>query len=448
MQRDLIVQLSGFIHSHPELHKKLVWSAFSVQVQHNQYIDFVLAHFAPNGTLKSIEMFPDDTLTDISLKQAEENVLFEIIVDAYNQLRFAPDESRPKKIRKKVRRDIASVFNGKELTMQCEILDRILAAVFIHFETELQTENKKDNRFSVPEFFTMRPPGYGCLNIHIRVHRNERCDLWIQFNHAVIDGELAAQIVEQLEKCWDGKPVVFPAKKLNMFQIQDTINYHNRFPLCIAAGMIEFEKLLEYRRMINSELGAELESPVTLAGMLLWGLGCTERCKNLKFLMPIDIPADAEHERTVGLVYIRPGKYSKLPAGREEFIAFQAALNSQVQSTRLRNSVQYQVLEEFSILPHSAYHFSLKYLCKPMQEVVGSAVLTILREPTFFTAPYARTTTDCIISVGNVTIAAEDSKRVGTVTIKAPEYDIKQYCEAFISVVKDYGPYVRFIEGN
>ena len=416
-----------------------------MQVHHNPYTDFVLAHFAPNGTLKSIELFLDDTATDISIEQTEENVLFEIIVDAYNQLRFAPDETRPKKINKKVRKDLASVFNGKALTNQYEILNRILTAVFIHFEPELQTESKKDNRFSIPKFFTMRPLGFGCLNIHVRVHHVESCDLWIQFNHAAIDGALAAQIVEQLKNCWNGKPVIFPAKGLNLFQIQDTINYHNRLPLCIATGLIEFEKLLEYKRMINNELGAQLESPVTLVGMLLWGLGCTERCKNLKFLVPIDIPEDAEHERTVGTVYIRPGKYSKLPVGSEEFIAFQDAINSQVQLTRIRNSVQYQVLEEFSILPHTAYHYSVRYLCNPMQEIIGSAALTILREPTFFTAPYAHTATDCIIAIGNVTIAAEGGKRAGAVTIKAPEYDIKQYCEAFISVVKDYGSYIRFL---
>ena len=448
IQRALIFQLSRFIYSHPELHKKLAWSAFSVEVQHNPYIDFVLAHFTPNGTLKSIELLLDDSKTDISLEQPEENVLFEMVVDAYNQLRFASDESRPRKIRKKVRKDIGKVFKGEALAVQYEILDRILAAVFIHFETELQAGKEKDNRFSVPKFFTMRPLGFGCLNIHVRFHHDERCDLWIRFNHAVIDGVLAAQFVEQLVKNWNGIPVIFPAKGLNMFQVQDTMNYRNRIPLCLASGLIEFEKLLEYRRMINSELSAELESPVTLAGMLLWGLGCSEMCKSMKFLMPIDLPEDAEHERTVGLVYIRPGKYSKLHEGREEFIAFQAAFNKQVQSTRLRNSIQYQVLEEFSILPLSAYYYSARYLRNPMQEVIGSAVLTILKEATFVTAPYSRTATDCIINFGNVNIEVDGGKKAGAVTIKAPEYDIKQYCEAFVYVVKDYGPYVRFIEGK
>lgn len=448
IQQDIIVQLSSFIHSYPELHKKLVWSDFSVQIHPNLYVDFVLAHFRSDGSLQGIELFMDETLEKFPIEQSEENMLFEIIIDAYNQLRFDSDETRPKQIRKIVRKKIGITFKNQPLFTYYEILDRILAAIFIHFDVEMQQNGMRDIRYSVPKFFTMRPFGFGSLNIHIRILYDKSCDLWIQFNHAVIDGVQAAQIVGQLEKHWNAKPFFFPAKGLNKFQVQDKINYHNKLPLCIATGLIEFDKLLEYRRMINNELGAELESPVTLAGMLLWGLGCTEKCKDMKFLIPIDIPEDAEHERTVGTAYIRPGKYSNPIIGREEFIAFQVAFNKQVSNTRIRNSVQYQVLEEFSILPHFAYHYSRKYLCNPMQEFIGSAALSVIKEPAFFTAPYACTTTDCIIAIGNVTIKTKNGKRAGAVTIKASEYDIIQYCEAFISVVKNYSTYVRFLNST
>lgn len=440
IRNHIINQLATFLRRHTIIQKKLMWLKYSVKVLPNNYLDLVLSEFDNSNKLKSIRFFPDATIAykpNLALVEKAGKYL----ISAYNSARFESDEKRPPLIIKLVLKQAAkNRENRKEIKT---ILERMLSAAFVHFES---IEHTPASRFKCPEFFQMRPFGFGSLNIHIRILPKYNVDCWVQFNHAVIDGEPAARIIQDIEKTWNAKPVIFPDDKINQSTTDDCILYQCRLKLCVASCILDFEQIVSSRRKLQQLFRNNYEFPITLSGLILWGLGQTEVFKNTKFLIPIDQPKNSQHEQTVGLIYIRPEKFMNIPPTQKQFIDFQKEFNKQIEGTRARTSEQYQVLEVFSLLPHSLYKFSTSFMLKPLQEVVGSSLISVLKTPSFFIAPYATTKTGAAISIGNIQNTLKGGNNLGAVTVKAPAVKIKDYENALVDVVTNYSKYISFAE--
>lgn len=449
-KQHIIERLATFLGLHPATKRKLQWSRFSARREQADAVDIVHAEFSENGVLQFIEPHLDphgERLDPLdSTIQAELN---RVIVRMYNETRDRDDKKRPLLLKKKLRAwSSARRWMSKNIAEGAEYyIERVLGGVFIHFE-ELPAHDAvlEHERFACPDFVHRKHPGFGLLNILCRFDRDHaEADLWIQINHVPVDGVPMQDVLEDLKKRWGTcGDLVFPAPfsvgktppiRCSSGDGNDAI-YH-------AIRFIDFLPFIQVRKELNERYAGEAGGDITVVSMLAWGLAHHDCCEDLKFTLPVDLPACAKRERTLGFVVIRPGIYFDEDGPTAGFLAFQREFNRRLRATRARRSESYELLETLALTPPFMYETTMKLMPAALAEITGTVGVTIIDKADLFIAPLSDTHPDGFIALGNFLTPTEDGGMAGAVSVKGSRDMVIDYLNAVEDVVVDFHEYVR-----
>ncbi len=449
-KRHLIERLALFLIDYPVTHRKLRWGKFSTRGERKEFIDIVCAEFNENGMLDKIEPYLDRSRNTFkSIDEGYRRRLNETIINTYNRLNNVKDEYRPGHLRKAlakwVREDPS--ISKKATEEAAYYLERVLNSAFIHFEILPAGDAHGDAvRFRYPDLIKRKHPGLGVLNICCRLTADlKEADLWFQISHISIDGVPMQEILNSLKTRWKTcgdliLPPVSHKKKDIVPELCSTKSgpsgkYH-------ADQLIDFRPLLKIREDLNKRYAAKLSSPVTVISMLGWGLAHHHIFSQRRFLFPIDLPGVKNKDRTLGFVSIRPSLYIDNPILKDSFLEYQLKFNRKLYRTQARISGIYKLFEIFALLPSPVYWFMQKFMKILFSEVVGSVVITTIKDADFFIAPSSDVIIDGFIAFGNFSIPTKDGKAAGTVSVKAVKDKVSQYLGAVEEVAGDFGKYL------
>jgi hypothetical protein len=172
--------------------------------------------------------------------------------------------------------------------------------------------------------------------------------------------------------------------------------------------------------------------------MLGWGLAHRPVFSGRKFLFPVDLPSTRQGERTLGFVSIRPSRYMNNPRYPDAFLAYQQEFHCKLSRVNSRISGIYKLFEISALLPPIVYWFVQKFMKKLYATVMGSVVITMIKDADFFMAPFSDMMLDGFIAFGNYSIPTEDQEVAGLVSAKSTQDKVTQYLAAVEQVVRDF----------
>lgn len=445
-----IKRLALFLIDYPITHRKLRWGKFSTKTEKKDLIDIVSAEFTDDGTLNAIEPYLDRSRSSFeSIDEGSKHRLNAAIVNAYNKLNHIKDEYRPGHLKQELMKWVrAEPFISEEATEEIEYyLERVLNSTFIYFETLRAHEAHGDvSRFRYPDFIKRKHPGFGILNICCRMTTDfKEADLWFQISHVSLDGVPMQEVLNSLKSRWKTcGDLIFPSiahkKKEIIPELCSTgsgegARYH-------ADVLIDFRPLLKVRDELNRRYAGLLSSPITVISMLGWGLAHHRIFSTRRFLFPIDLPGVNDKERTLGFVSIRPARYIDNPAMKDTFLEYQLTFNRKLHRTQTRINGIYKLFEICALLPAPAYWFVQKFMKNLFSAVLGSVVITTIKDADFFIAPSSDVILDGFIAFGNFSIPTKDSELAGAVSVKTTEDKVRPYLQAIEEVAGDFGKYL------
>ncbi|MFA5500927.1 MAG: hypothetical protein WC404_07610, partial [Candidatus Omnitrophota bacterium] len=326
-------------------------------------------------------------------------------------------------------------------------LERVLNSTFIHFETLPHNDAHGDaSRFKYPDLIKRKHPGFGVLNICCRLTADLReADLWFQISHIPIDGVPMQEVLNSLKMRWNTcGDLVFPSISHKKDEVTPELcstksgpegRYH-------ADQLIDFRPLLKIREELNSRYSAKLSSSITIISMLGWGLAHHDIFYERRFLFPIDLPPVNNKERTLGFVSIRPSDYIDNGALEDSFLEYELEFNRKLYRTQNRINGIYKLFETFALLPSPVYWLMQRFMKNLFSEVLGSVVITTIKDADFFIAPFSDVIIDGFIAFGNFSIPTKDSKVAGIVSVKTTEDKVTQYLNAIEEVAGDFSKYL------
>lgn len=440
----------GFEGAKKHLIERLALFLIDYPITHRGLIDIVCVEFDGNGMMRNIKPYFDrskDTFEFIDENYRRR--LNETIVTAYNRLNAIKDEHRPRHLKKDLVKWIRKhpPVSKKASEEAAYYLERVLNSTFIHFEILPSIDTHGDaSRFKYPDFIKRKHPGFGILNICCRLTEDFReADLWFQISHISIDGVPMQEVLNSLKARWKTcgdliLPSVSGKKKEISPELCSTKGGQNgRYH---ADQLIDFRPLLKIREDLNKRYGTKLSSPITVISMLGWGLAHHHIFSRRRFLFPIDLPSVNNKERTLGFVSIRPSDYIDNNALKDSFLEYQLKFNRKLHRTHARISGIYKLFEIFALLPAPAYWFMQKFMKNLFPEVLGSVVITTIKDADFFIAPFSDVILDGFIAFGNFSIPTKDGKVAGAVSVKTTKDKVKQYLGAVEEVAGDFGKYL------
>ena len=77
-----------------------------------------------------------------------------------------------------------------------------------------------------------------------------------------------------------------------------------------------------------------------------------------------------------------------------------------------------------------------------LSELIGSVVITTIKDADFFVAPFSDVILDGFIAFGNFSIPTEEDEMVGLVSVKSTRENTIKYIHAVEEVVADFGRYL------
>jgi len=445
-QKNIQERLVLFFKHHPLTYGQLLWGKFSTQGRTKGPQDIVCADFNNDGTLKSIRPILDQSRGPFNCIH-EENAkrLDELMVDAYNRLLSVKDDQRPWCLKRELKKKILTVgdMSKKEIQEGLSYLDRILNSTFIHFELLPPREACLDlHRFKYPDFLRRKHPGFGVMNILCRLTAElSEADLWFQISHVAIDGVPMQDILNSMKAEWKTcGDLVFPSTAhhpAEVIPVQCTTESGENARY-YADQVIDFRPLLKTRDALNKLYVGKLQAPITVISMLGWGLAHHSVFSGRKFLFPVDLPSTRKGDRTLGFVSIRPASYMNNPRYQDAFLAYQKEFHRKLSRASTRISGIYKLFEISALLPPIVYWFVQKFMKKIYATVMGSVVITMIRDADFFIAPFSDMMLDGFIAFGNYSIPTEDQAMAGLVSAKSTKEKVTQYLAAVAQVVRDF----------
>jgi hypothetical protein len=189
-------------------------------------------------------------------------------------------------------------------------------------------------------------------------------------------------------------------------------------------GFIDLSAVLAARRELKERLDAG-ESAPSLAGMLVWGLSLDPRLSALKFAVTVDVPAQGDWERTMGIALTRPQRFRRQAPPRSdslglhsEYAAFQRDLTDQIEATRQRRGASHELLQSLALASPALYPLVLRLLPRGLEALVGGAVVSVVRSAEIVLLALDEHAKDGSIGVGSLLVPTDDGRRVGSVCIK------------------------------
>jgi len=446
-----------FFKHHPLTYGQLLWGKFSTRGKKKSPQDIVCADFNDDGTLKNIRPCLDESRGRFECIQGESaKRLDDLMIDIYNRLLSIKDDQRPRRLKRELKKEILTRTSKskKETQESLAYLERILNSTFVHFEIlPPRGACLGLHRFQYPDFLRRKHPGFGVMNILCRLTADlSEADLWFQISHVAIDGVPMQDILNSLKAEWKTcGDLVFPSTAHHPAEVipAQCTTESGENARYYADQIIDFRPLLKARDELNQYYAGQLQAPITVISMLGWGLAHCTIFSGRKFLFPVDLPSTRKGDRTLGFVSIRPARYIHNPRYKDPFLVYQQDFHRKLSRAGARINGIYKLFEMSALLPPVVYWFVQKFMKKIYATVMGSVVITMIKDADFFMSPFSDMMLDGFIAFGNYSIPTEDQEIAGLVSAKSTRDKVTQYLAAVAQVARDFNSFsVRSSWGN
>lgn len=374
--------------------------------------DVFVAEFASDGGLARLVPVLDPEIETGLDSAGRERVHDEIVKAANATLAFDVTE-RARKILESMRRS----HSADEM----EYAQRILQGSFVAFEGNA-------DRFTPPEPLVYRFPGAGMLNFVVRELPGGAADIWIQCQHAALDGVEFDEWGKRLEQNFGGcGETLFP-------RADGTARHTLRCPstsgreLAMISDFFDFGPLRRLRRNLNRNFAGNVPIPITDAMLLLWSLGIQPEFAGETFALTVDVPPDEGHPRRLDFLVMRPRLFYNPGASLAGLPAFLAAYGDRFRLVRARRSRTYRTMRRIALLPPSLAHMLTAANARGRQRGFGSIKISFLNAVTVSLAPISIVAGDRgTISIGSMLLPCEGGGTVGWVTMRGEPSTIAPY---------------------
>jgi hypothetical protein len=280
------------------------------------------------------------------------------------------------------------------------------------------------DRFVPPDLCTEQAGGDHVIDVVCRLSPDLRVvDVWMQFNHAAVDGVPMQEMLSRLQRAWgEAEDVTYPAPG----ESPRSRPWHlpGERPIHHLSDFLDFAPLLAARR--NPETPAR----PAVAALLLWHLAKQDGFRDKRFASTVDVPPAGDEPRCVDFVVIRPADFADLPSFSREF-------DRQVEACRTRRSATRAAMQTLALLPPRLALAALKLNAERTNETFGTVGLSILRDARVFLAPMSDTGfDDGFLSIGNMELPCADGRRVGSVSVKGDAGKPEALLEAIRAAVR------------
>lgn len=257
----------------------------------------------------------------------------------------------------------------------------------------------------------------------------DRCvDLWGRVNHVAIDGAAMQESFTRLEQKWGSDlSVKFPSVEA-FGGYQGPRSVEGREDLEERQAFVDFSRLIDWRGKANKLL----PEPMTLSAAFLWCLSRHTFFAPIQMGTTVDIPPVAGLGRGVGVISIRPAGFPNTVDGLRQYVA---RFNQEMRRTRERRSRGCRLLDATAALPARCAR-ALLHRGLLSGKPFGSLAVSMLKDARVFGAAIGEVGhADGFIAIGSVALDAQDGRKVGCVSIKAPSGSSAHHFEAIRSAI-------------
>jgi hypothetical protein len=256
----------------------------------------------------------------------------------------------------------------------------------------------------------MRP----LARIVLRFDRVGGVDVWVRVNHVGADGAPMQEILTRLETAWGGADGVRYPTHEEFAEVFTPVDLVDRPGFAEGQCFIDFAPLLKWRAATAQRLGLN----VTLAAAVQWHLGRHPGFRAVAIGSTVETPAVRGSERGVGIVVVRPSRFTGDDAGLSRFIS---GYNRDVELTRRRASGACRTLDAAAYLAPRTAGALLAHALEHRPDAFGDAALTVLRHARVFGAPIGGVGHQRgFLALGDVALPTRTGTKVGCVTFKGP----------------------------
>ncbi|HWQ57650.1 MAG TPA: hypothetical protein VN540_01430 [Clostridia bacterium] len=410
-------RLAEFLRGYPISYVTLDWGMFCVRLSHKKTCEVVLTAYAQDGSMEWLKPFLEPGSTP---PPECENELLDLIRESYNDARGLPDLARPRRLRRKVAKGIRRLCRPANRRPAAAYADRILSSACVYVDS-LPYENE----FQDPEYVRMKPLGFSPLQFHIQCDfPANNANIWVYCNHAAEDGRAILDMMDDLIRQWGrSRPVLYPQS-----------GYASKPVCCSSDGKkiwhvamyFDFVPFFAERRRLTQAYGVD----VPVIALLSWNVTGHPAFAKHRFSLPVEIPAAAGRETSLGFVYILPSKYRDGNAPEEGLLNYLAEFARLRDETKARRSASYEMLESFALLPPVFYKMTLALMPRAMAGFVGTMGLTVLNGAGYIVVTSCDSQPEAFISFGSLNLPSQDGGTVGAVSIKCRPEKIEFYANA------------------
>ncbi|MBE6368510.1 MAG: hypothetical protein E7052_11515, partial [Lentisphaerae bacterium] len=374
-----------------------------------RFRDLVLAQVDSFGMLVGLKPLFDNSVLALEPEESPLlNEILELIVYQCNKLRDLPEQERALELLRTVKQSIRqrSRFNYFGRRRRLWLAQRILHATVLFCETmkshDLDALTKE--RFEMPDFRKYRNPGFGMLGVVARFTPDYReVDLWCQFNHVAADGMPMQEFLTDLKKDWGSVgEVMYPPLNFDVWS-GTQLRYAGEGNFR-ALFFEDFRPLLAVRAYLNKHYQADMGGSASIAGLVMWGLTRHEAFARQKILLPVDA-GEEDGDRCLSLLMIRPRQFAR--RGHDplkDFCAFQKEMNERMSLARSGAGAVSEFLELCALMHPLFYHLARRVWPRALDEVLGTAGLSILRDAEMFISPMTEFQSGGFIAIGNLAV--------------------------------------------
>ncbi len=446
----LIPRLISFISINPACHWTLDWGYLMVKRKKLLVTDIIEGQFNRSGELDNLVLYfdshasPSSMLNDALVKSTVKE-----FCRIYNLLNSVSGHSRARILQKRI---LSWIQQQKNIHSAAKselnhLIERVLNGTFIQFETLPPSEDSQiflRARMATPNLKARRHPGFGLLNIICRfTHDFSESDLWFQHHHVPVDGMPMQEMLRNLKSEWGECGSVFYPALHSPAAHPEVFYFGNK--IFRARIYVNFEIFIKLRRYLNSHYQSEMGGQASIASLVIWGLAQYDYFKERKFLFPVDSSTLSEcpHERNISLIFIRPGKFFDSKNPLHGFLNYQKEFNRRMFTTRIGKSESSELLELYAMIHPLFYHLMRLFFPKSLNEILGTAGVTILKDAEMFVSPLTDIQLNGFIALGNLMMPTEDGGFSGAVSICGSKEQVKEYIKAIYAMVDKYPEYLN-----
>jgi len=406
-----------------------------------RFRDLVLAEVDDFGMIVKLTPYFDGSARDLEESGDGLDEILQVIAYYSNKLRELPEQERALQLVQKIRRWARkkSRFNyfGRRRLMY--FAQRIIHATVLFCECMQSTrvDALTRERFVMPDFRKYRNPGVGMLSVVARFTPDFReVDLWCQFNHVATDGMPMQEFLTKLKQDWGavGQVKYPPRTTGGVSGMQLKYAGDGTFR---ALFFEDFRPLLAARAYLNRHYAEAMGGSASVAGLLMWGITRHEAFARQKILLPVDAGM-LDGERQLELLIIRPRQFAHSKGDAvKDFCDFQKEMNLRMLQARNGAGAVSEFLELCAIMHPLFYHLARRLWPRALDEVLGTAGLSILRDAEVFISPMTEFQSGGFIAVGNVEIPTIDGGSAAAVSIAGTRSQIRDSLAAVRYLPRD-----------